>query len=277
MNKISTMHLHTRYSDGLNDAYEYIEEAIRLGLKSIGISDHSPTPFESNWAMKKEDLPKYIKELDCLKKEYKSYINVYAGLELDYIQNLDVKKYIDFEQLNLDYSIGSVHYIYSDIWGDYGTVDNSQEDVDDLFIKGFNKDSTLFVERYYETVREMINAYDPILIAHIDVLEKRNIKRTLFNPNTNEYKEQVEKTLDCVNHSCVEVNTGAMSKDIDVLYPSEYILKSCLQKNIPISINSDCHFISGLLFGYDEALSLLRKIGYKEVYYFDGKMKRTDI
>ena len=273
MNKFNTIHLHTRYSDGNNDAYEYIEEAIRLGLISIGISDHSPVPLDSSWAMKKNDLPKYINELNYLKKTYGKNINVYTGMELDYIQGLDIKKYIDFDELNLDYFIGSVHYIYSDLLNGYGTADNTQENVEKLLNEGFNGDSTAFYTRYYQTLREMIQAYTPVMIAHFDVLEKRNINKVLFNPESESYKDQIEKTLSVIKTSCVEVNTGAMAKNIDVLYPSEYILKRCLTKNIPLSVNSDCHFISGLLFAYDKAVSLLKKTGYEYVYAYDGIMK----
>ena len=46
MNKFNTIHLHTPYSDGINYSHEYIEEAIRLGLKSIGFSDHAPVPLK---------------------------------------------------------------------------------------------------------------------------------------------------------------------------------------------------------------------------------------
>jgi histidinol-phosphatase (PHP family) len=277
MNKLNTIHLHTRYSDGLNDAYEYIEEAIRLGLNSIGISDHSPVPLNSSWAMKKDDLPKYINELNFLKKTYGRNINIYAGMELDYIQGLDIKKYIDFDELNLDYFIGSVHYVYSELFDGYGTADNSQEMVEKLLYEGFNGDSTAFFSRYYQTVREMIKTYNPVLIAHFDVLEKRNIERKLFNPESEAYKEQVEKTLDIIENSCIEVNTGAMAKDIDVLYPSEYILRRCFAKNIPLSVNSDCHFTSGLLFAYDKAVSLIKKAGYEYVHVYDGAMKKIKI
>ncbi|HOD93268.1 MAG TPA: histidinol-phosphatase [Clostridia bacterium] len=277
MNKLNTIHLHTRYSDGLNDAYEYIEEAIKQGLSSIGISDHSPVPLKSSWAMKKEDLPRYIEELNYLKKIYGKNINIYTGMELDYIQGLDVKGYIDFDELDLDYYIGSVHYIYSELIDGYGTADNTQDMVEKLLNEGFNGDSLAFYTRYYQTVREMIKEYNPILIAHFDVLEKRNIKKILFDPESEGYKVQVEMSLDLIKESCVEVNTGAMAKDIDVLYPSEYILKRCIEKNISVSINSDCHFISGLSFAYEKAIHLLKKTGFNYVHVFDGVMKKVKI
>ena len=35
------LHMHTTWSDGKNTPEEMIEEAIRLGLETVGISDHS--------------------------------------------------------------------------------------------------------------------------------------------------------------------------------------------------------------------------------------------
>jgi len=275
MNRFNTIHLHTRYSDGLNDSHEYIEEAIRLGLKSIGFSDHAPVPLKYDWAMKKEDLPRYFDELNYMRKVYGNKINIYIGLELDYLEGLDVKKYIDFDQLNLDFVIGTVHYLYSDRIDGFASADGTQERVDKAIIEGFGGDGVAFYKKYYQTLRQMITEYNPLMIAHFDIVEKRNIGKKWFDADTDEYKAHVEATLDVIKDSYIEVNTGAMAKDIDVMYPSEYILRRCCAKNIPVSVNSDCHFTSALLFAYDKAIDRLKRAGYDCSYVFDGVMKKV--
>ena len=35
------LHMHTIWSDGTNTAEEMVQEAIRKGLETVGISDHS--------------------------------------------------------------------------------------------------------------------------------------------------------------------------------------------------------------------------------------------
>ncbi len=277
MNNLNSIHVHTTYSDGSNQAYEYIEEAIRLGMTAIGISDHSPVPVENDWGMQLEDLAAYIEEIEYLKKSYKKHIDVYLGLELDYIRGMDVKEYIDFNNLGLDYYIGAIHYIYSPNLREYLTVDNTKEEVDKLVVQGFASPKSFYTE-YYQSVREMIKEYRPMLIAHLDVLEKRNYNKSLFDSDSLDYINEVEKTLDVIEHSLVEVNTGGWANGLMCLYPSFNILKSLKKRKIGLSINSDCHRITKLNLGYDRALEEIKKVGYEEVYNFHkGKMERIKI
>ena len=41
--KYSNLHNHTTYSDGKFSVRENVEEALRIGMESIGFSDHSFT------------------------------------------------------------------------------------------------------------------------------------------------------------------------------------------------------------------------------------------
>jgi histidinol-phosphatase (PHP family) len=268
---ISTIHTHTHYSDGVGDAYKFVENAIDLGLDIIGFSDHTPVPLANDWSMKIEDLPKYIDEINYIKKVYKKHIKVYLGLELDYIEGLDVMKYIDIGALGLDYFIGSVHYVYSEEINGYRTVDHTRE-ISEAFIKeGFHNDSVAFYTKYYETERAMIKAYEPVMIAHINLPEKFNRDGGLFNTGDEAYRKQVDSTLDIIRGSAVEVNTGALARNIDVLYPSDYILKDVKKRGIPVSLNSDCHIADRLQFSYIPVCAHLKDMGFTEAVQFDGK------
>ena len=81
MNKFNTIHLHTVILMGL---------MMPMNIEAIGWEyqyrniDHSPVPLDSSYM--KNDLPKYINELNYLKKTYGKNINVYTGMELDYIK-----------------------------------------------------------------------------------------------------------------------------------------------------------------------------------------------
>jgi putative histidinol phosphatase len=48
-------------------------------------------------------------------------------------------------------------------------------------------------------------------------------------------------------------------------YPSSFILKRILTKNIPITISSDAHETKNIDFYFDESLGIIRKIGFKSV------------
>ena len=83
---LTNLHTHTVYCDGKYSAEEMILAAVNSKFQSIGISTHGPTPFFSDWNIKADRVEKYIEEITYLKEKYKNTIDVFLGMELDYIQ-----------------------------------------------------------------------------------------------------------------------------------------------------------------------------------------------
>ena len=86
------LHMHSVYSDGKNTAEEMIQEAIRLGLDTVGLSDHSHAKFDE-CGMTAEGTKAYRTEMAELKREYAGRIQVLCGLERDYYSD-------DFQENN---------------------------------------------------------------------------------------------------------------------------------------------------------------------------------
>ena len=59
--------------------------AITHGFRAYGFSSHSPLPFETFWNMSKDDMPEYLQEIKRLKQKYSDQLEIYAGLEIDYL------------------------------------------------------------------------------------------------------------------------------------------------------------------------------------------------
>ena len=93
------LHMHTVWSDGTNTAEEMVQEAIRKGLETVGISDHSSG---DPCGMTLEQSADYRAEIARLKEKYAGQIRVLCGLERDYFTD-------DFA--DYDYTIGSVHWL----------------------------------------------------------------------------------------------------------------------------------------------------------------------
>ena len=75
-NKILTTNFHThttRCNHAAGEDHQYVEEAIKGGLKVLGFSDHSPYFFSgdyySTFRMKREQVPGYVDSILALKKE----------------------------------------------------------------------------------------------------------------------------------------------------------------------------------------------------------------
>lgn len=84
-------HLHTwRCGHAAGKMAEYVEAARAAGISEIGFADHVPMywlPAEKRnptLAMKEEDLPVYVAEVEKLRKENPDLV-IRLGIEADYI------------------------------------------------------------------------------------------------------------------------------------------------------------------------------------------------
>lgn len=78
---IEDIHNHTKYSDGIDTAEDIIKNAIKCGVNTVGISDHSRALLLSYPNYLNFDL--YVNEVESLKEEYKEKINILTGIELN--------------------------------------------------------------------------------------------------------------------------------------------------------------------------------------------------
>ncbi len=179
MDYLYNFHSHTNYCDGRNSAEEMIAEAIKLGVKSYGFSSHAPVPFPNKWSLKKENLDNYINEINVLKEKYKDKIEIYCGLETDYIAKCSGASFFRHIK-SLDYLFGSIHYLYENPWTDLFEIDGSLKSFQAGFKQIFKNDPIAITKRFYELTRKMISNDMPDVIAHIDKI-KINIRKLVPN------------------------------------------------------------------------------------------------
>ena len=90
---IANYHTHTwrcRHADGTER--EYVENAIKAGLKILGFSDHTPQVYPGGYRSSVKMLPSelegYVDTVLSLKREYKDDIEIRLGLETEYLYTL---------------------------------------------------------------------------------------------------------------------------------------------------------------------------------------------
>ena len=71
----------------------------------------------------------------------------------------------------------------------------------------------------------------------------------------------------------VEINTAGIRKKINEAYPSVELLEMIKKANIDITFGSDAHSIDQIGFGYDEVVTLAKKVGYTKCVTFKNKVK----
>ncbi len=267
---LTSLHTHTFYCDGKYSAEDMILAAIKNNMQSIGISTHGPTPFVSDWNIKNDNIDKYIDEINQLKEKYRNNIEIYLGMEVDYIPGIGFDDFALKTIKKLDYYVGSLHYLGRFKNGIMWTVDYDLNELLRGIDESFGGNKRLAVETYYDLIAEMAFRYGPPVIGHLDLFKKNNKDNIIFDEREDWYVNAVDKCLNVIkNTPCViEINTGGISRGyIAEQYPSTFIIKMILEKEIPVIINSDAHTTDGITCKFDEMYKLIYDIGFRKSSY----------
>ena len=106
-------HIHTKYSKhAIGSIEEIVITAIQNNIKVLTITDHAPFYVDRKNRLLDSELPDYFAEINQVKATYASEIKILTGLEVDFLPNN--VNYLEkmLENLELDYVIGAIHYVY---------------------------------------------------------------------------------------------------------------------------------------------------------------------
>ena len=270
------LHTHSIYSDGKSQPREIVEEAVHQGLTTLGFSEHSPLPFDNNFSVKSADMPKYVAEIAQLKTEFKDKIDIYCGLEADYLTSVSEPFAITKEKYHLDYLIGGVHLVGQsanpdEIW----FIDGPKWEVyDEGLQKFFDGDIRRAVRRFFDQSNEMIENEPFDIIAHFDKIKMHNRDR-YFHEDEPWYRQLALETLDLIRQKglVMEINTrGIYKKRYNGFYPSPWLMEEACKMHIPAIISADAHHFSEITLEFAAAEEALKKAGYRSVVNFkDGR------
>ena len=269
------LHTHSIYSDGKSQPREIVEEAVRQGLTTLGFSEHSPLPFDNDFSVKEADMPCYVAEIAQLKAEFKGKIDIYCGLEADYLTGVSEPFAVTKEKYHLEYLIRGVHLVGQsanpdEIW----FIDGPKWEVyDEGLQKFFDGDIRRAVRRFFEQSNEMIENEPFDIIAHFDKIKMHNRDR-YFHEDEPWYRKLALETLDLIREKglVMEINTrGIYKKRYNGFYPSPWLMEEACKMGIPAIISADAHHFSEITLEFDAAEEALKRAGYRSVVNFkDG-------
>ena len=237
---------------------EYVQKAIEIGIDTFGFSCHAPMDFEPEYRMGLAQSKIYEKDILNLKEKYKDSIEILLAYEVDYMSN---EQYLETDILNanVDYLIGSVHFI--DKWG----FDNPE------FIGKYeDKDIDKIWEEYFQVVSAMVKTGYFNVVGHLDL-----IKVFKFLPTQN-IETIASQTMQDIKDSgmVLEINSAGLRKPIKEQYPSYELIKMAFELNIPITFGSDAHAIDQIGFGYGKITKIAKDIGYTQCVTFKNKQRQ---
>ena len=270
----SSIHTHTVFCDGRDDVETMCKTAFLKGLCAIGFSAHGPilkkTGLKTGWHMPDENLDKYIDEVLAARRRWQGKLPVYLGLELDFIKGMRSVLDSDIKTLNLDYIIGSVHYIVPQNGTRPFTVDGPREEFEAGLREGFGGDMEALLNSYWEAMAQMIALGGFDILGHVDLYKNNYLGFCGTESESRSVAEIAQAAARC--GIAVEVNTGGLNRNrIDQTFPSSSLLSLFCRQKVPAIVTSDAHSAGDLDGHYDIALNTMIEAGYTEHSLFQGK------
>ena len=242
---LQDFHTHTSLSDGADSPEELAQAAVSMGMTCLGISDHANTPFDEDYCLAAGSEEAYRRRVHALRERYQGRIRILCGIEQDIFAPVPARGY--------DYVIGSVHYVSAQ--GRYIPVDLQPELMSEAARDIFDGDIYTLVERYYETVSQVVERTGADLIGHFDIITKYLEREPIFDTQHPRYIAAWQSAADTLLKTGrpFEINTGAMSHGYRTSpYPAPEILTYLRARGARFVLSSDCHEKANLMYRFPD-------------------------
>lgn len=216
-------HTHTkRCGHACGEDKEYVEEAIKNGIKKMGFSEHTfyPTGFKSGMRMDLSDADGYFHSIEVLREEYKRDIDIYAGLETEYFPEY-FDKLLDFSKdYPVEYMILGQHFVPDEQYGIY---------------MGAPFTDVTFLDLYVKNVIKAMETGKFLYVAHPDL------------PNyVGEDKDEIliaafEKICEAAKKYNMPLEINMLGHMRDIQYPSDRFFKVAGKYDNEVIIGMDIH------------------------------------
>ena len=257
-------HLHTPLCrHALGSPGEYLAAARRKGLREIGFADHYPLGLlgrepEAAVSMKPGELPGYIREIRALGAGEKE-IAVKLGAEVDYLPGTEELLAELLAGDPFDFVIGSLHFMGDwDFTHSYHTHLYEEQPLEQIY------------SRYFELLWQACASGLFDIIGHIDGIKK--FGHRLPDEAMEPYWRETARVLRA-NGLCFELNSSGKDAPAAEFYPGRRLLELCYREGVPVTLGSDAHGPEQVGRYFDEALALLREVGYRELAVFSQRRR----
>ena len=225
-------HLHTPLSGhAQGELEEYVEKAIKIGLKEIGFSDHAPLPrgfaprLRDSISIPEKKFSYYVEKILKLRDKFPE-IKIKLGCEIDFIPGRMEETLSLIQKYPLDYRMVSIHF-----------VDGFPFDHPAYYPEWERESKEKIFLRYFQLLKEAIQYGEFDIIAHPDLPKKfgDRIPSSLKYLYREIARCSGEKGMVC------EINSSGLRRPVREIYPSEDFLRVMKDAGIPVTFGSDAH------------------------------------
>lgn len=253
----------SRYFTQAN-ADRYLEAASEAGISELGVSEHIHRftaaleiwdhPFWRENA--RDDLTSYC--------EFVRSTELKLGIEMDFVGGREDRIANVLDAHELDYVIGSVHFIRD------RAVDHDAYDLWDQVT-----DPDRVWRLYFETLAEAVRSglYD--VCGHPDLVKVWGSGRPAPAKDPRFHYEPLVEAI-AETGIAVEVSTAGWRKPVGEQYPAAALAEMCIDAGAVFALSSDAHSPEHVGYAYDRAVELMRTWGVSEIAVFDRRERRTE-
>ena len=267
-------HTHCQFCDGRASAADMAAAAAAKGYSVLGFSSHGPLPFPSEGNMESSRLGEYKAEIRRVGREWEGRgLEVLLGLELEWVEGLASPRDEPYAGLDLDYSIGSVHYIDLPGSGRFAVDYVAADFFEKLALFEGEDPGRAVYEDYYRNLGLLIEEGGFDILGHFDLARKNNDAAAsgegrLFDESSKAYLSAAFAAARLLRGKdiVVEINVGGISRGkVKTPYPSLPILRELKAEGVRITFSADAHAPEHLGVHIDTARELARAAGYDSV------------
>lgn len=196
-------HTHTtRCQHAFGEDREYVEEAIRAGLRILGFSDHCPwiykSDYVSNIRMTPQETDGYFSSLEKLRREYEKDIDIFIGFESEYLPELMEKQDAFLKDYPVDYMILGQHFLDSE--SDFNYSGRMADDEDRLI-------------RYVDLCIEGAKSGRYLYLAHPDLI--------YYTGSDKIYQREMKRLCEAMKQMNIPLEYNLLGLAIHRNYPEE--------------------------------------------------------
>lgn len=253
-------HMHTRFStDSETPVREMAEQAVKLGLKTICITDH----WDEDYPEGLEDVPgvpfqfdldSYGRTLKLLQEEYADRLEIRIGVELGLQPHLGTFYREFVQRYPFDFVIGSVHL-----------VNGSDPYYGELFREMGDEEG--YRETWRQTVQCVKEIRDFDVLGHLDYVVRYGIAQEK-EYSYKKYADEIDEILKLLveNGKGLEINTAGLKYGLPFAHPHQDVLKRYRELGGEIiTVGSDAHRPEHMAYGFGKVTDILQKCGFR--YY----------
>ncbi len=221
-------HTHTRRcGHAQGEDREFVESAIKSGMKILGFSDHCPWVFDNGYVsgirMTPAETEDYFRSLTDLKKEYSGDIKIYIGFEAEYIPQLVEAQDRLLADYPLDYMIMGQHF-------------NDPEECGEYMGAPVYKESTLI--KYVDRIIEGMESGRYRYVAHPDLIR--------FMGGDDIYQKHMTRLCEYLRRKDIPVEINLLGMSGGRHYPSDRFFSIAQKVGNKAIIGCDAHIPASL-------------------------------